>query len=50
MNQQNCPICDELTWLLFNELYEPKEAFSRPDSDRVVVLFTVHKCKETILS
>jgi len=46
MNQQSCTICDKPTWLLFNDLYEPKEAFSRPDSGLAVVLFTMHKCKE----
>lgn len=46
MNQQNCPNCDDVTtWLLFNKLYEAKEAFSRPESDRAVVLFEIHKCK-----
>jgi len=46
INQQNCNICDKHTWLVHGYLFEVSEVFHRHKSDRAVVLFAIHKCKE----
>ncbi len=46
MNQQNCPICDKPTWLVFVELYDITGISRKRSPRRVVVTFVPHRCKE----
>ncbi len=46
MNQQNCPACDNPTWLIFGELYEITDISRKGSPRHVVVTLVSHECKE----